>query len=513
VKFKKDIFISYAHIDDEALVEGEPGWISEFHRSLEIRLAQLLGHRPNIWRDKDLDGNHEFSEEILQQLPDIALLVSIHSPRYVKSEWCVREVNEFHRVAQSNIGATIGTKSRIFKVIKTPVDINQHPSVIQGLLGYEFYKMDPDTGKPREFSKLYGKDAQVAYWAKLDDLAHDLADLLEEIANSEKSNASVVAETKKEISSDQASHNTTIALSDALKKMRNIFLAETSADNKENRESLVRFLSGKGFNVLPDKNMPVEADEYCAAVKEMVNQCELCIHMIGSNFGLVLEGTAKSKIQLQAEITAELNKEKGTPRLIWMPPELKITDERQLNFVEDIKMNESLLSGADLLIAHLEDLQFAIEDKLNAEKKSADETNDSNEETGTKQIYLICEQNDLDAIVPLEDHLFAKGFEIIIPAFEGDPSQLRIDHQENLKSCDAVLIYYGSGNDLWLRSKTRDLLKISGYGRQKPLNVKYVCIAGPTNPQKERFRSHEVKIINFTNGDLNVFNDFITELK
>ena len=99
MKFKKDIFISYAHIDDESLMEGESGWITEFHRSLEIRLAQLLGYRPNIWRDKDLKGNSEFSDEILIQLPDIALMVSIHSPRYVKSDWCVREVNEFHRIA------------------------------------------------------------------------------------------------------------------------------------------------------------------------------------------------------------------------------------------------------------------------------------------------------------------------------------------------------------------------------------------------------------------------------
>jgi hypothetical protein len=61
LSFKKDIFISYAHIDDEALIEGEPGWISEFHRSLEVRLSQLLGYRPVIWRDKALDGNHNFS--------------------------------------------------------------------------------------------------------------------------------------------------------------------------------------------------------------------------------------------------------------------------------------------------------------------------------------------------------------------------------------------------------------------------------------------------------------------
>ena len=49
--FENDIFISYAHIDDQPLVEGQKGWISNFHRALEIRLAQLMGRPPSLWRD------------------------------------------------------------------------------------------------------------------------------------------------------------------------------------------------------------------------------------------------------------------------------------------------------------------------------------------------------------------------------------------------------------------------------------------------------------------------------
>jgi len=510
MKFKKDIFISYAHIDDEALIEGEPGWISEFHRSLEIRLAQLLGYRPNIWRDKALDGNHEFSDEILIQLPEIALLVSIHTPRYVKSDWCVREVNEFHRIAESNIGAMVGTRSRIFKVIKTPVDLSQHPPVVQGLLGYEFFRVDPDTGRPREFSKLYGKDAQLAYWEKLDDLAHDIAALLEEIQKNSGANADSGS-----INTGAVKPTSTInsVPSENTKSKRKIFLAETSFDRKENREAVSRLLSDKGFLVLPDKNLPLVIDEYSAEIKAMLADCELSIHIIGSNFGLVPEGTNKSKIQLQNEIAAELSKETHMPRLIWMPPEIKIEDERQTNFVEELKRSDALLSGADLLISALEDLEFAIEDKLSESKKEVVVEEADYNSDGPKQIYLICDQADLDAIAPVENFLFDKGYEVIIPAFEGDQTELRLDHQENLKSCDAVLIYYGAGNELWLRSKTRDLLKITGYGRKKPLNVKTVCIAPPLNPQKERFRSHEVKVISLADTNFSALEDFIKEIK
>ena len=58
--FSKDILISYAHIDDESLMEGQKGWIEEFHRSLDIRLSQLLGEKPKIWRDLKLQGNDFF---------------------------------------------------------------------------------------------------------------------------------------------------------------------------------------------------------------------------------------------------------------------------------------------------------------------------------------------------------------------------------------------------------------------------------------------------------------------
>lgn len=38
-----DLFISYAHLDNRPLSEGQKGWISSFHKSLEVRLGQLLG--------------------------------------------------------------------------------------------------------------------------------------------------------------------------------------------------------------------------------------------------------------------------------------------------------------------------------------------------------------------------------------------------------------------------------------------------------------------------------------
>ena len=41
--FEKDLFISYAHIDNQPLGPGEQGWITRFHASLETFLGMRLG--------------------------------------------------------------------------------------------------------------------------------------------------------------------------------------------------------------------------------------------------------------------------------------------------------------------------------------------------------------------------------------------------------------------------------------------------------------------------------------
>ena len=76
IKPLNDIFISYAHVDNESLTEGQKGWISQFHRTLEIRLRQLLGENPRIWRDMKLSGTDIFDEKIvIRQINTMFMLI------------------------------------------------------------------------------------------------------------------------------------------------------------------------------------------------------------------------------------------------------------------------------------------------------------------------------------------------------------------------------------------------------------------------------------------------------
>src|ERR1700758_3723760 len=98
--FEQHVFISYAHIDNQHPDPEQQGWISRFHKSLEKVLSMRLGNPARIWRDEKVCGNDIFGSEIIAQFAQTALLVSVLSPRYLKSEWCTREVQEFCQTAQ-----------------------------------------------------------------------------------------------------------------------------------------------------------------------------------------------------------------------------------------------------------------------------------------------------------------------------------------------------------------------------------------------------------------------------
>jgi len=133
--FDGDAFISYAHLDNQELIEGRKGWVANLHRALEIRVGQLLGKQPHIWRDPKLQGNDFFADTLIDRLRRVAVLVAVVSPRYIRSEWTRRELEEFWRAAETQGGIKMNEKARVFKVPKTPVPLDQHQPELRGLLG------------------------------------------------------------------------------------------------------------------------------------------------------------------------------------------------------------------------------------------------------------------------------------------------------------------------------------------------------------------------------------------
>jgi hypothetical protein len=476
MKYDGDAFISYAHLDNVGLAEGHKGWVESLQRALEIRVGQLLGKQTEIWWDPKLQGNDVFADTLVERLRDVAALISVVSPRYVRSEWGRRELAAFVQAAQAQGGLNIGDKSRLFKVLKTPVPLEEHPPELQALLGYEFFRTDPATGKVRELNEIFGAEAERDFWLRLDDLAHDVCRLLKVLEDS-------ATEAPGTTSAEEVY----------------IFLAETTADLREPREAIRRELEQHGYTVLPARPLPFSAAELDAAVRADLARCRMSIHMIGRTYGLVPEGAVKSVLEIQEDLAVAQAATGTLTRLVWFPLRLDVRDERQQAFVQELRLDPRTQQGADLLETSLEDLKTLITERLTRPQKAAPAANASS--AGSKlRLYLIYDQRDTDSVFPWQQYFFERGFEVLHPLFEGDEAEVREYHEENLRVCDAALLIHGAAAESWLRKKLRELEKSAGLGRVKARPVVAICLAPPRTLQKERFRTHEALVLPMWDG-------------
>jgi hypothetical protein len=472
-EFDGDAFISYAHLDNIGLTEGRKGWVAHLQRALQVRVAQLLGKEVQIWWDPKGHGNDVLSETLIAQLQSVSALVSVVSPRYIRSEWCLREVTEFCKAAVLQGGVQIGDKSRLFKVLKTPVALEQQPPDLQPVLGYEFFKIDPDTGRIRELDEIFGPDAERDFWIKLDDLAHDICTLFELLGGP-----------------------ATVAGSAG----RAVFLAETTSDLRTERDVVRRALQQQGYTVLPARGMPVAAREVVVAVAEDLERCQMSIHMLGRHYSFVPEGGTASLIEIQNDLAIERAAQGSFSRLMWIPRGLEIDDERQRRVVERLRMDPRAQHNADLLETSLQGLQTVIESWLQrVEKPSRVSSPCAVNQRIAGQLYLVYDQRDQAVVTPWADFLFER-FEVVHSCFDGEEAEIRAFHEENLQNCDGVLLFHGSANQVWLRRKLAEIQKSAGYGRAKAMPEVAVCLIPPDTPDKAHFRTHLASVIVQTGG-------------
>ena len=470
-----DAFISYARMDDLELIEGRKGWVANLHRALEIRLGQLLGKPPEIWRDPKLQDKDYLDDMRVERLSHVVTLVSVVSPPYVKSEWARKELAEFCKAAEQQGGVRFRDRDRIFKVLKTPVPLEMHPPELKSLLGYQFFNIDPDTGRVRELDEVFGPEAQRDFWIRLDDLAHDICCLLDMV---------------------EASGNAMVPKADPQKT---VFLAQTTFDLREQRESIKRDLQQHGYMVFPNNALPQLESELREVVRAYLAQCKMSIHLVGKNFSLVPEGAMQSLLEIQNELAIERSRKGDFSRLLWIPLGLQVKDDRQIRVIEQLRMDPRIQKGADLLETYLEDLKTVIQERLKETAKAPPLRPEprSSMVTGSDhaRLYLIYDQRDAEITSAWEDFLFEQEFEVIRPVFQGDEEEIREYHEENLRSCDGALILFGSANECWLRRKLRELQKSRGYGRTKPMPTIAISLLPPKTADKERFRTHEAMVI------------------
>jgi hypothetical protein len=492
MEFKKHLFISYAQLDNEPLTESQQGWITRFHASLTAILSMRIGRKAEIWRDSKLNGSDIFADEILQQFPKTALLVSVLTPRYVESEWCTREVREFCKTAEKFGGLVVDNKSRVLKVIKTPVESEALlPSVMKDTLGYLFYIFD-DEHTPIELDPSFGTELAQKYNLKVAKLAWDIAQLIRKLEAT-----GVASEKRPEI---------------LLPPKPSVYLAECSYDRREAREAIEAELRLHGYPILPERQLPREEADYVGEVAQLLAQCKLSIHLIGSSYGAVPDGPSqKSVVVLQNELAIQRSKSGGLQRVIWLPEGIKAQHSEQQRFIQALQKDPEAQFNADLIMADLETLKGAVHIALQKLEETEPPTDARATAASAEElVYLICDEKDRAATIPVRKFLKGQGLDVKIPLFEGDAATVRRANQDVLTQCRAVILFYGAGDEAWKRTIESDLKKMKGYCREKALLASYIYLAEPCSAdKKELIDLEEPNLINglegFSQADMKPF--------
>ena len=480
MEFQRNLFISYAHIDNVPLSEQQQGWITRFHNTLSAMLNMRLGRKADIWRDSKLNGNDIFADEIIQQFPKTELLISVLTPRYAESEWCTREVKEFCKCAESTGGLVVDNKCRVLKVIKMPVDDEGPlPPVMREALGYPFYEFD-EQQVPLELDPAYGEDFTRKYNLKLAKLAYDIAGLIKKI-EAPAATASKPSEVPAAATSKPA-----------------IYLAESSFDRRSAREALESELRLHGYSVFPDIQLPKLEEDYIAAVDGFLARCQLSIHLVGAKYGVVPDGPSEKSVTiLQNELAIEYHKKGGLRRIISLPEGTRSESSVQQEFIDRLLKDPELQAGADLVTGDIEDLKGVMHAAL---KKMLKPEPPPLARQGSTLTYLICDERDRQATIPLRKFLKGRGCDVQIPLFEGDAATVRQNNQDLLVESDAVILFYGIGDEAWKRSVGSELKKAGAYRAAKPL-ASYIYLAEPTTESKsELIELEESNLINGLQG-------------
>lgn len=458
--FDIDVLIICSDADNEA-GKNELGWASQFKKFLELMLSQVLGEKPNVL----LKSEHDSITS--PTLNNVGVLVTILSKDFIQSGRCLDYVETFYK----SIESSAKNRNRVFKILKSPLTLQEQPPRLRELIGYDLYQVDPDSGEIKDYTDYFSTEAERQYWMKIVDLAYDIYDSILFL----KDNSA-----KTEVKN--------------IFRRKTIYLAETGHDLSVQRNIIKRELQRHGYVVLPNQTLPNNLNDLERLVRKDIDESNLSIHLIGSSYGELAQGSDRSVVDIQNKLAAEKSlksKENKAEysRLIWISPNLSNASERQKGFIENIKRDVEAQEGAEILQTPLEDFKNIMREELVgvSEKKGM-------EESDGRSIYLMHDRMDHKDVIPFIDLIEKSGFKVLMPEFEGELLELRKKHIENLRNLDAAIIYKGKVNEQWVRMKALDLLKAPGFGRKKPIIGKALVATAGSKMNFESFKSQNLRV-------------------
>lgn len=424
-EYKHDIFVSYAHVDNEPAPGTDEGWVTTFVNGLKAELARKLGRKEaaSVWFDPQFSRTEKISPQVLEILENSATMLVILSPGYLASDWCEWERETFLEIIQKQKSP----ESRIIIVEVDQIPDAERPTEFHDVKGYKFW-VDRAGGAPRRLGYPKPNPDDLRYFDLLIDLCYDLAGKLKRL--------------RKHAGTLQPSVDTQPA----------IFLAEVTDDLEPKREEVERYLIQDGLRVLPQTRYKRDPTAFRQGLIRDLAKCKFFVQLL-SDPDKKTEDLPQGYLGLQYQQAVAA----GKPILQWRDTELHIAQ------IPD-KEHRKLLQNPSVLATSL--AEFKAEVVKRARQKPVPETARSTDAL----VFVNNEDEDLALAEEVCKIVKRKGFSFARPMRGGKPAKIRKDLEGNLVDCNALIVIYGSIAVAWVREQLQFYRKI-GHQRLQPLSA------------------------------------------
>lgn len=172
--YEFDVFVSYAHVDNEPFLPGGKGWVTSLIDGLRKLMAVKLGRTDSfsLWMDYALRGSEPVTPQLLNTVRKSAMLIVVLSPGYLASDWCRRERDAFLGIVQAR-GAR-----RVFVIERDSVDDTKRPPELFDLVPFRFWIRDREGKAPHLLGFPQPNADDHEYINRLQDLSVEITEEL-----------------------------------------------------------------------------------------------------------------------------------------------------------------------------------------------------------------------------------------------------------------------------------------------------------------------------------------------
>lgn len=454
--FDYDIFISYAHINNESPKTKEKGWgwVDSFHYNLEYYLALKSGRwgKIKIWYDKELDGTQLFDDVISQKIRSSALFFALASKPYYKSKYCCSELKEFYNTAGGNPELLkVENRYRIVHLLLQNIPESEWLPEFGRTPAFCFHDADRNAADWAGYPYRHDNRACEIKIMRLTDAIYD------------------TLETFKKIREDTTSSPEDAVVVDQLNSVvdeSNVGEFELYfADVDENLEVLRRRVVDRikegdqkvkvgGF--LPP---PFNAIEHNDKVLERLKSARLSVHLLNEYPGNYMKGMEAEGILTYPQKQAELARRNAHSQLVWMPKNLDIKRidnkhadyKKLLQYFDGLPAEKERGVSTDAAQTAVDVLRCVPNDLAENILQEIDKLSPRPETPLPNVDGILVDYYSADTryATQIGSFLSKSGMRVHLVPQSGGDEHAKFLYEETLKQVRNVLIVFGSVADSW----------------------------------------------------------------